>query len=163
MFGTPSLPPSLRSNRRAPGSSSIQVRRSFHYVWTIQNFPSNKNRTCSWPRQFANGNSLFPPHPIKRLLLTHYNDCLLTGTAPDHWKLSKVVMICKGNQKNSRSPSSSRPISLASSKYKVYACMLQQRLAHSIDQFLHPNQYGFRAGHSISTPLFLLLNWNLWT
>ena len=34
--------------------------------------------------------------------------------------------------------------------------MLQQRLAHSIDNFLHPNQYGFRAGRSISPPLFLL-------
>ena len=100
------------------------------------------------------------PHPIKRILLSHYNDCLLTGTAPDHWKLSKVVMIYKGNQKNSkknsRAPSSYRPISLANSIYKVYACMLQQRLAHSIDHLLHPNQYGFRAGRSISTPLFLL-------
>ena len=96
------------------------------------------------------------PHPIKRLLLTHYNDCLLTGTAPDHWKLSKVVMIYKGNQKNSRSPSSYRPISLANSIYEVYACMLQQRLGHSMDQFLHPNQYGFRAGRSISTQRFPL-------
>ena len=26
-------------------------------------------------------------------LLSNYNDCLLVGTAPDHWKLSKVVMI----------------------------------------------------------------------
>ena len=34
--------------------------------------------------------------------------------------------------------------------------MLQQRLAHSIDHLLHPNQYGFRAGRSISIPLFLL-------
>ena len=65
-------------------------------------------------------------------------------------------MICKGNQKNSRSPSSYRPISLANSIHKVYACMLQQGLAHSIDHLLHPNQYGFQARGSISTPLFLL-------
>ena len=69
------------------------------------------------------------PQPIKRILLAQYNDCLLKGTAPDHWKLKEVV---KGNQKNRRSPSSYRPISLAISIYKVYACMLQQRLAHSI-------------------------------
>ena len=49
------------------------------------------------------------PHPVKRYLLPHYNDCLLLGTAPDHWKLSKVVMIYMGNQKNSRSPSSYSP------------------------------------------------------
>ena len=89
------------------------------------------------------------PHPIKRILLSQYNDCLLSGTAPDHWKLSKVVMIYKGNQKNSRAPSSYRPISLANSIYKVYACMLQQRLAHSTDHLLHTHR-------SISTPLFLL-------
>ena len=95
------------------------------------------------------------PQPIQRLL-PHYNDCLLSGTAPDHWKLSKVVMIFKGNQKNSRSPSSYPPISLANSIYQVYACMLQQRLAHSIDHLLHSIHCGFRAGRSISTPLFLL-------
>ena len=64
-------------------------------------------------------------------------------------------MIYKGNQKNSRSPSSYRPVSLANSIYKVYACMLQQRLAHSIDHLLHTHQYGFRAGRFMSTPLFL--------
>ena len=57
------------------------------------------------------------PQFIKRLLLTHYNERLLSGTTPDDWKLSKVVMIYKGNQKNSRSPSSCRPISLANSIY----------------------------------------------
>ena len=66
-----------------------------------------------------------------------------------------MVMIYKGNQKNSRSPSSSRPISLANSIYKVYACA-PTTPCHSIGQFLHPNQYGFRSGRSISTPLFLL-------
>ena len=62
-------------------------------------------------------------------------------------------MIYKGNQKKSRSPSSYRPISLANSIYKVYACMIQQRLSHSIDHLL-PNQYGFRAKRSLSTPFF---------
>ena len=77
------------------------------------------------------------PHPVKRLLLSYYNQCLVNGTAPDHWKLSKVVMIYKGPPKNSRSPSSYRPISLANSIYKVYATVIQQRLVHSIDHLLH--------------------------
>ena len=34
--------------------------------------------------------------------------------------------------------------------------MIQQRLAHSIDQHLQPQQYGFRANRSFSTALFLL-------
>ena len=62
----------------------------------------------------------------------------------------------KAIKRTAEPPSSYRPISLANSIFKVYACMLQQRLAHSIDHLLHPNQYGFRAGRSISTPLFLL-------
>ena len=71
------------------------------------------------------------------------------GTAPDHGNLSNVVVIYKGNQKNSRSPSSYRPISLANSIYKVFACMIQQRLSHSIDYLLHPNQIWFRATPSL--------------
>ena len=48
------------------------------------------------------------PQPIKGILLSHYNDCLALGIAPDHWKLSKVIMIYiyinqyKGNNKSSR-------------------------------------------------------------
>ena len=75
------------------------------------------------------------------------------GTAPDHGNLSNVVVIYKDNQKNSRSPSSYRPISLANSIYKVFACMIQQRLSHSIDYLLHPNQYG-SGPNALSPPHF---------
>ena len=30
------------------------------------------------------------PHPTKCLLLSHFTECFLSGTAPDHWKPSKV-------------------------------------------------------------------------
>ena len=72
------------------------------------------------------------PHPVKKILLTHYNDCFL--------KLAKVVMIFKSTNKNSRHPSSYRPDSLANSIYKIYAAMLQQRLCKAIDPLLQPNQ-----------------------
>ena len=94
------------------------------------------------------------PHPVKKILLSHYNDCFLSGIAPDHWKLAKVVMIFKGSNKNSRHPSSYRLISLANSIYKIYAAMLQQRLCKAIDPLLQPNQFGFRPQRSLATPLF---------
>ena len=88
------------------------------------------------------------PHPVKKILLTHYNDCFL--------KLAKVVMIFKSTNKNSRHPSSYRPDSLANSIYKIYAAMLQQRLCKAIDPLLQPNQFGFRPQRSLAAPLFLI-------
>ena len=97
------------------------------------------------------------PHPIKRILLSQYNDCLLSGTAPDHWKLSKVVMIYKGNQKNSRAPSSYRPSSLANPIYKVYACMLQQDLLiWLITSFIPINTVSSKD----TPPLFISYSWS---
>ena len=96
------------------------------------------------------------PYYLKRSLLDYYNHCYLTSSAPSHWKLSKVVMLYKGNNKDSRSPSSYRPLSLANCIFKVYASMIQSRLAHYLDHRLQPQQFGFRAGRSISTPLFIL-------
>ena len=65
-------------------------------------------------------------------------------------------MIYKGKGKDPRSPSSYRPISLANSFYKLYASMLQHRIASSIDYILSPHQFGFRKSRSTSTPVFLI-------
>ena len=98
----------------------------------------------------------FLPHPVKQLLLKHFNDCFLGGFAPEHWKLAKVVMLFKGGTKNSRSPSSYRPISLVNTIYKLYATLLQQRLSASLEPHLSPQQFGFRKNRSLSTPLFII-------
>ena len=96
------------------------------------------------------------PYFLKRSLLDYYNHCYASSTAPTHWTLSKVVMLYKRNNKDSRSPSSYRPLSLANSIYKVYASMIQSRLAYYLDHRLQPQQFGFRSGRSLSTPLFIL-------
>ena len=98
----------------------------------------------------------FLPHPVKQLLLKHFNDCFLGGYAPEHWKLAKVVMLFKRGTKNSRSPSSYRPISLVNTIYKLYATLLQQRLSASLEPHLSPQQFGFRKNRSLSTPLFII-------
>ena len=96
------------------------------------------------------------PFAMRRLLLEYFNSCFLSASAPDHWKLARVVMIFKGGSKNSRLPSSYRPISLANSIYKVYAALLQSRLALHFDHRISDFQYGFRARRSTSAPLFLI-------
>ena len=96
------------------------------------------------------------PLQFKHLLLAHYNSCFFAADAPDSWKLARVAMIYKGKGKDPRSPSSYRPISLANSFYKLYASMLQHRIASSIDYILSPHQFGFRKSRSTSTPVFLI-------
>lgn len=46
-----------------------------------------------------------------------------------------------------------RPISLLNSIYKIYASLLQTRLAQAIDGDLQKTQYGFRKHKSTSTPV----------
>ena len=102
------------------------------------------------------------PYYLKHPFLDYYNHCYLTS-APSHWKLSKVVMLYKGNNKDNRSPSKYRPLSLANCIYKVYASiiqshlalLIQSRLAYYLDHRLQPHQFGFRAGRSISMPLYI--------
>ena len=96
------------------------------------------------------------PFGLRRLLLEHFNSCLLSASAPDHWKLARVVMIFKGGTKNSRHPSSYRPISLANSIYKLYAALIQARLAKHFDSRISEFQYGFRKKRSPANPLFLI-------
>ena len=98
----------------------------------------------------------FLPYVLKRSLLDHYNQCFQTATAPTHWKLAKVVMTYKGNNKDSRSPSNYRPLLVVNSSYKIYASMRQLRFFYYIDHRLQPQQFGFRSGRSLSTSLFIL-------
>ena len=64
-----------------------------------------------------------------------------------------VTLYKKGNVQN---PANYRPIALLQSIYKVYAKILQQRLANGgIEDKLWKNQYGFRRKMSTSMPLFI--------
>ena len=48
-----------------------------------------------------------------------------------------------------------RPISLLNYSYKIYASVIQQRLAAKIDKFIHPTHYGFRAKRITSQSLYI--------
>ena len=115
-----------------------------------------KSRKAPGPDQVSIDLYKLLPYALRRLLLEYFNSCFLSASAPDHWKLARVVMIFKGGGKNSRMPSAYRPISLANSIYKLYAALLQARLAYHFDDRISDLQYGFRKARSTSSPLFII-------
>ena len=87
-------------------------------------------------------------------LLELYNQCWASKTIPKGWKDAIAVSFYKGKGDDA-DPSNYRPISLLNTTYKIYATMLQERLANSYDSRIRQNQYGFRrAGERHSHYLF---------
>ena len=78
-----------------------------------------------------------------------------TATAPENWELATVVEIFKGKGSHSN-PEMYRPISLLNTVYKLFARILQTRIAKDMDHLLRKTQYGFRADRSCIQPLHIL-------
>ena len=89
------------------------------------------------------------------VLLDLLNNCLSTCTVPEEWKQALVVNIYKGKGSES-DPANYRPISLLNVLYKIYASLLQKRLATAHDHHLRSSQFGFRTRRSTSDPAFIL-------
>ena len=88
-------------------------------------------------------------------LLRFYNQVWDTGDTPEQWSHATVVSIYKGKGDDT-DPGSYRPISLLNVTYKVYASLIQARLAKTFDGKLRHTQSGFRAGRGTRHPLFIL-------
>ena len=88
-------------------------------------------------------------------ILRLVNRCLTEKKVPQEWKDAFVVSIYKGKGHDS-DPANYRPIALLSTLYKIYAALLQKRLARAHDQHLRGTQYGFRVQRSTRDPLFIL-------
>jgi ribonuclease HI len=95
-------------------------------------------------------------HEFQLLLLQHFNSCFLSSSSPEAWSYSYVIPIYKGAPKDISSPESYRPISLCQTLYKLYASILQRRLAIGLEDRLRPTQYGSRQKRSTSQPLTIL-------
>ena len=96
------------------------------------------------------------PYILRLYLLDHYNHCFQTGQAPSSWLHSEVVMLVKNYQKDTKLLSNYRPISLTNTMYKIYASLLQKRLAAHFDHRLRPTQFGFRSGRSVTQHIHIL-------
>jgi len=90
-----------------------------------------------------------------QMLLEFYNKIWEVEEVPDEWKEAIVVSIYKGKGADT-DPANYRPISLLNSIYKVFAAMLQKRLASIHETHLRSTQYGFRPQRGTTQPLFVL-------
>ena len=72
---------------------------------------------------------------------------------PDEMELAELVTLYKKG--NVEDPANYRPISLLNTLYKIYASILQKRLANGIEDRIWETQYGFRKKKSTAQPLFV--------
>ncbi|GFY29226.1 RNA-directed DNA polymerase from mobile element jockey [Trichonephila clavipes] len=97
--------------------------------------------------------------PLKIILLLTFliNKILLLRHFPNNWKIALVFPI-KKQGKNSKSPSSYRPIFLLSILSKITEHIILNRLRNFTDSinYINPNQYGFTRHLSTYHPLLRL-------
>lgn len=88
-------------------------------------------------------------YPDEILML--FNDCLHMGHHPKRWQAAKVVMLWKPNKKDPFSPHSYRPITLKETLGKLLEKIIANWLQFLTNKrdWLPPNQYGGRQGHSV--------------
>ena len=83
------------------------------------------------------------------------NECLTSRKIPDSWKEALVVCIHK-NKGSDSDPAAHRPIALLNTMYKVYAALIQKRLALLHDHNIRDTQFGFRSNKSTKEPIFII-------
>jgi hypothetical protein len=76
-------------------------------------------------------------------ILALLNNCFMGASSPEEWNEAHIVAILK-QQKDPLLPESFRPIALCDAIYKIYAALLQRRLALALDDSLRTSQYGFQ-------------------
>ena len=95
-----------------------------------------------------------------RWLHSMLNVCFTKNRIPKVWRQSEIIATLKP-EKDSAIPKSYRPISLLCHMYKLYECIILNRIASSVDRHLIKEQAGFRPWKSCCsqlmnlTPIFL--------
>ena len=92
---------------------------------------------------------------ITEILLQHYNGIWTSGEVRPNWKEAFVVSIYEGKRTDT-DPANYRPISLLNTVYKIFASILQARLARDHDDHLRNTQFGFRSKKGTKHPLLIL-------
>ena len=73
---------------------------------------------------------------------------------PSESEVARIVSIYKKG--DTEKPENYRPIALLQSLYKIYASLIQKRLATALDDRIWDTQYGFRAKRSTSQPIHII-------
>ena len=73
---------------------------------------------------------------------------------PTESEIARIVSIYKKG--DTEKPENYRPIALLQSIYKIYASLIQKRLAKALDERIWYTQYGFRARKSTSQPIHII-------
>ena len=107
------------------------------------------------PDEITNEEILLLDDDNQHAILNKINQCWALGSIPAEWKHAHVVNIYKGSG-DSSSPTRYRPISLLNVQYKLYARLIQTRIAHHMDHLISETQFGFRKGKSTGDPLHIL-------
>ena len=84
------------------------------------------------------------------------NRNLTSGSVPAEWKVSNIIPIPKGGQKNE--VSNYRPISLLPIVSKVLERCIYDQLINNVSSELHKVQYGFLRGKSTTSQLLKVLH-----
>ncbi|KAL4121042.1 hypothetical protein QTP88_013627 [Uroleucon formosanum] len=89
------------------------------------------------------------------MLLDLFNKCLVMGIFPARWKVARLVLLHKGNNKPRAEPSSYRPLSLLDGVGKLFERLILCRLNAHLDanDSLSNLQFGFGRGRSTSDAL----------
>ncbi|GJQ65276.1 hypothetical protein Trydic_g7397 [Trypoxylus dichotomus] len=84
-----------------------------------------------------------------RLLLDMYNEWLVVGAFPTHWKIARLVPITK-MRGDPDHPFTYRPLCMLDIADKVLERLTRTRLQAAMEdaEGLSPRQYGFRRGKS---------------
>ncbi|GFX56575.1 putative RNA-directed DNA polymerase from transposon X-element [Trichonephila clavipes] len=146
------------------------IRKLIFFAITLKdNFTENERPNGEYPIDNTITNTLEnffspPPLPITPTdpdEVLNYIKTLSNNKAPDifpnNWKIAIVFPIKKPG-KNSKSPSSYRPISLLSILSKITEHVILNRIHNFTDStnFINPNQYGFTRHLSTYHPLLRL-------
>ena len=92
-------------------------------------------------------------HELAKPLYLLWRKSLDSGEVPDELKLSNIIPIHKGG--NKQAAKNYRPVALTSHLVKVFEKVLRNSLVRFIEEngLMNPNQHGFRAGRSCLSQL----------
>ena len=94
-------------------------------------------------------------HEAKKWLRQFYNECLATHKLPKIWKKAHIIALLKPG-KDPSAPKNFRPISLLSHTYKLFECLILNKIGPAVDGHLIHEQAGFRPGKSTTSQVLNL-------